>query len=114
MTLSAAAQAPVGIGYATADGSAGAGSDYAAQSGTLTIPVGQTKGTITIKVNGDVFPEGNEDFHVDLTSATLAQFGSDRRGTATITNDDALPTLIGRRRRGDRGHRRRTSTSSSR
>jgi ribosomal protein L35AE/L33A len=93
VTLSGNAQSTVQIGYATADGSASAGSDYAAQSGTLTIPVGQSKGTITVKVNGDVFPEGNENFHVDLTSATLAQFGDDRRGTATIENDDAARTL---------------------
>ncbi len=93
VTLSGNALAPVGITFATADGSATAPSDYAAQSGTLTIPVGQSKGTITVKVNGDVAPEGNEDFHVDLTSVSLAQFGPDRRGTATIENDDAARTL---------------------
>ena len=93
VTLSGNALAAVNIGFATADGSASAGSDYVAQSGTLTIPVGQSKGTITIKVNGDAAPEGNEDFHVDLTSVTLAQFGGDRRGTAIIKNDDAPRSL---------------------
>ncbi len=93
VTLSGNALAAVNIGFATADGSASAGSDYVAQSGTLTIPVGQSKGTITIKVNGDAAAEGNEDFHVDLTSVTLAQFGGDRRGTAIIENDDAPRSL---------------------
>jgi Calx-beta domain-containing protein len=43
----------VSVNYATADGSATAGSDYQAASGTLTIPAGQTTGTITVLVNGD-------------------------------------------------------------
>ena len=41
--LSAASQQSVSVNYATADGTAKAGTDYTASSGTLTIPAGQTE-----------------------------------------------------------------------
>ena len=95
VTLSANASTPVSIGWTTTDGSASAASgDYVGASGTLAIPVGQRTGTITIKVNGDVIPEGaSETFHVDLTSYNGVQPGADGRGTATITDDDTPPTV---------------------
>ena len=42
VSLSAAYDVPVTVHYATANGTATAGSDYQAASGTLTIPAGQT------------------------------------------------------------------------
>ena len=93
MTLSSAAQTTVQISYATADGSATAPADYTGVTGTLTIPTGQSSGTITIKVKGDTPPEGTENFHVDLTAASAAQLGSDRRGTATIEDNDAQRSI---------------------
>src|SRR5262249_59672589 len=50
VTLSAASNQPVTVVYATATGTATAGSDYQAALGTLTIPAGQTTGTITVLV----------------------------------------------------------------
>ena len=42
--------------------------DYVAvTSGTVTIPKGQVSAFITVTVNGDTIPEGNEDFKVNLT-----------------------------------------------
>ena len=93
VTLSSAAQTTVQIGYATADGSATAPADYTGVTGTLTIPTGQSSGTIAIKVKGDTLPEGTENFHVDLTAASAAQLGSDRRGTATIEDNDAQRSI---------------------
>ena len=87
VTLSAAADSTVSVSYATANGTATAGTDYVAQSGTLTFTAGQTSNTIAIVVNGDTSVESNETFSVNLTSpvgATLA----DGQGIATITNDD--------------------------
>ncbi len=86
-TLSAAADSTVSVSYATANGTATAGTDYVAQSGTLTFTAGQISNTIAIVVNGDTSVESNETFSVNLTSpvgATLA----DGQGIATITNDD--------------------------
>jgi probable HAF family extracellular repeat protein len=87
VTLSAASSQPVTVAYATANGTATAGRDYQATSGTLTIPAGQTTGTITVPVNGDRLPEANETFSINLinpTSATIA----DGQAVGTIMDDE--------------------------
>ncbi|MDE1569445.1 Calx-beta domain-containing protein [Aquabacter sp. P-9] len=94
VSLSSAATAPVTVAYATADGTALAGSDYTAKSGTLTFAAGETSKVVKVLVNGDTAVEGNETFTLNLTNpsgATLA----DGAGTGTIVNDDVapLPTL---------------------
>ena len=67
--------------------------DYDAASGpALVIPAGQSSGTIQVGVNEDALPEGTENFHVDLQTASGATLQADRRGTATINDDDAAPT----------------------
>jgi hypothetical protein len=86
-TLSAASSQPVTVNYATANGTAAAGSDYRATSGTLTIPAGQTTGTITVAVNGDRLPEVNETFSVNLSSPTNATIADDQ-GVVTIADDE--------------------------
>ena len=48
------------VSYATANGTATAGSDYVAQTGTLTFAPGETTKTITIAVNRDRNVEANE------------------------------------------------------
>ena len=92
VTLSAAAPAQVQIAWTTTDGTAVSPGDYTASNGTLTIPAGQSSGTIQVQVREDALPESAENFHVDLTSATGATLQADRRGTATITDDDTQPT----------------------
>src|SRR6185436_5307943 len=75
------------VSYATADGSATAGSDYQTASGTLTIPAGQTTGTITVLVNGDRLAEPNETFVVNLSAATNGLI-VDSQGVGTIVDDE--------------------------
>jgi len=87
VTLSAASSQIVTVSYSTADGSATAGSDYAATSGIVTFNPGVTAKTITVLVNGDTIPEPNESFFVNLTSATNATI-ADGQGVGTIVNDD--------------------------
>jgi hypothetical protein len=87
VTLSAAYDAAVTVSYATADGSATAGSDYQAASGTLTIPAGQTSGMITVLVNGDRLGEYDEYFNVNLTGATGA-VTNNSTGYGTIQDDE--------------------------
>ena len=92
VTLSAASTQTVTVNYATANGTATAGSDYVAQTGNLTFTAGQTSKTISVTVNGDTTVEPNETFVVNLTApsgATLA----DAQGQGTITNDDTVVTL---------------------
>lgn len=78
----------VTVNYATADGTATAGSDYAAvTTGSATIPAGSTSVTISINVTGDTTSEANETFFVNITGATGANVG-DAQGVGTILNDD--------------------------
>jgi thiol-disulfide isomerase/thioredoxin len=86
-TLTAASGRPVTVAYATANGTAGAGSDYRVTSGTLTIPAGQTTGTITVPVNGDRVREANETFFVNLGGATNAVI-ADGQGVGTVVDDE--------------------------
>ena len=83
---------PAGAGgvvvqYATANGTATAGSDYVAASGTVTIPQGATSATVTIDVIGDTVSEPDETFFVNIVSATGANI-ADGQGLGTILNDD--------------------------
>lgn len=77
----------VTVNYATADGTANAGSDYQAASGSLTIPAGSTTGTITVQVIGDANVEPDETFTVRLTNSSGATI-SVPTATGTILNDD--------------------------
>lgn len=93
VTLSAASNEPVTVDFATADGTAAAGSDYQAASGTLTFVPGETSKSIQVLVNGDTVFEPNETFVVNLTNPNGATIG-DGQGVGTIVNDDTnQPTL---------------------
>jgi hypothetical protein len=92
VTLSAVSGRSVSVNYATADGTATAGSDYTAKSGTLTIAAGSTSGTISVTILADSVPEPNETVLVNLsgaTNATLAQ----PQGTGTIVDNDGTVTV---------------------
>lgn len=77
----------VTIQYATANGTATAGSDYTAASGTVIIPQGSTSATVTVDVIGDTATEPDETFFVNVVSAAGANI-SDGQGLGTILNDD--------------------------
>ena len=64
--------APVTVDYASADGTASAGSDYTAVAGTLTFAAGETVGTIPVPVLADGALEGPETFTVILSGAAGA------------------------------------------
>jgi hypothetical protein len=87
VTLSAAYDVPVTVNFATANGTASAGEDYTARSGTLTFAPGETSKTISIVVRGDRKLEANETFFVNLSGAGNALL-LDAQALATILNDD--------------------------
>ena len=95
VSLSAASEQTVTVDYATADGTATAGSDYVATSGTVTFNPGQTVRTFNVAVNGDTTDEADENFFVNLSNLSNATIGdiTDAQGVGTITDDDAAPTL---------------------
>jgi hypothetical protein len=90
--LSTASGRDVAVNYATADGSARAGQDYNATSGTLTIAAGATTGTIRVRAREDALDEPSETLRLNLGNASGATI-SDGTGTGTITDDDARPAL---------------------
>jgi len=92
VSLSAASGQTVSVNYATADGTATAGSDYVARSGTLTFAPGVTAQGVAITVNGDTAVEPNETFSVGLSGASNASIAR-ATGTGTILNDDAVVTV---------------------
>lgn len=93
VTLSEPSGQTVTVAYATADGTALAGSDYTATSGTLTFLPGDLSKAVTLAIAGDLVNEGNETFTLTLSAPTNATL-TKAVGTATITNDDSgLPTL---------------------
>ena len=92
VTLSAAGGRTVTVNFATANGTATAGSDYLARTGTLTFAPGVTSQPVVVTVNGDALNEANETVLVALSGATNASI-SDSQGVLSITNDDALPSI---------------------
>jgi Calx-beta domain-containing protein/VCBS repeat protein len=92
VTLDTASTEPVTAAYATADGTASAGSDYQAASGMLTFAPGETSKTITVLVNGDRLPEPNETLAINLSAATNATI-ADGQGVGTMTDDEPRITI---------------------
>jgi len=93
VNLSVASTADVTVDYATTDGTAAAGADYTATSGTLTIPAGQLSGTITVPILDDAVFEGDEDFSLTLSNPQGATLGTPATSTITITDDEGLPDV---------------------
>lgn len=102
LTLSAKSTHDVTVAYGTADGTATAGSDYTATSGTLTIPAGTDCTTsnpgnpacqITVPVTGETFYEADETFTLTLSNPTGATITTGA-ATGTIVNDDQRPLLM--------------------
>ena len=90
VSLSRAAAGPVSVTWATADGSATAGSDYRAGQGKLRFAPGETEKTIPVPVLDDAHDEGEETMQLRLTAASGAAI-ADGVATGTIENTDHMP-----------------------
>ena len=90
MTLDEAASGTVTVDYATADGSAEAGDDYTAASGTLSFAAGETSKTISVAIDDDIDNESDETFTVTLSNASGADLGT-QAATGTIRNRPVAP-----------------------
>ena len=86
VTLSAPSGQTVSVNYGTGDGTATAGSDYTAASGTLVFTPGVTSQTITVPILNDGTYEGSETFNVNLSNASNATI-ADSLGVGTIRDD---------------------------
>jgi len=87
VSLSAQSAKTVSMTYATADGTATAGDDYAVVSGTLELAPGETSRAITVTVLADQVDEGDEVYLVNLLNARNAVIASGH-GIGVISDDD--------------------------
>ena len=90
VTLSHAAPEQVTVDWSTADGTARAGGDYVASSGTLTFAAGETARTVAVTVLDDAHDEGEETFALHLSNAVGAVL-ADAQATGKIANSDPMP-----------------------
>ena len=90
VTLDDAASGTVTVDYATSDGSADAGDDYTAKSGTLSFSAGETSKTISVAIEDDIDNESDETFTVTLSNASGADLGTSS-ATGTIENRYVAP-----------------------
>ena len=87
VTLAKATPLRVTVSYSTADGTAAAGSDYTATSGSLTFAPGETSKTVAVPIVGDTAVETDEAFTLTLSSPVNARLVR-AIATATLVNDD--------------------------
>jgi hypothetical protein len=91
ISLSAATSLPVSFRWNTINGTATAGRDYLAGSGTATIAAGQRTATVNVWVLSDRVREADERFFVGLSNAVNATLSATAsRATGLIVNDDGL------------------------
>ncbi|WP_414567542.1 PA14 domain-containing protein [Nostoc sp. CCY 9925] len=81
------ASATASVNYATADGTAKAGSDYLALSGILNFGIGETSKTISISIKDDSVTEANEAFTLNFSNAVGVLLPITQT-TVTITDND--------------------------
>lgn len=89
VSLDAPTNATVTVDYVTFNGTAVSPGDYQGLNGTVTFSPGQTTRFVTVPVNGDTLPEGNETFILNLSNPVGALLVNSQ-GVCTIVNDDAV------------------------
>lgn len=88
VSLSPADSNPVTVDFATANGTAVAGSDYTTANGTLTFDPGETSQPLNITIQGDQLDEGeHETFTIQLSNAINANLVDDE-AAGVIEDDD--------------------------
>ncbi|MYK90967.1 MAG: hypothetical protein F4026_02275, partial [Synechococcus sp. SB0669_bin_8] len=89
--LHSPSDAAVSVDYGTRNGTATAGLDYTAASGTVTFAPGETRRTATVRVLEDVHDEGNETFELVLSNPFGGAVIADGVALVTIENTDPMP-----------------------
>lgn len=94
VTLSQPSAKTITLSYATADGTAIAGTDYTAASGTITFTPGQTLATVQVNIIADIIAEPTEVFFLNLSMPTNVTI-VDGQAMGMILNDDVPGIKIG-------------------
>ncbi len=94
VNLNMASTSPVTVDYATADGTAVAGTDYTSAAGTLTFAPGQTSQTIHLTALPNPMNAPTKTFTLSLANATPTGTGIGPRTATTISilNNNPIPT----------------------
>jgi hypothetical protein len=93
VALSGMADSTVTVDYATASGTATAGADFTAVSGTLTFAPGTTSQTVGVPVLADGVAEPTETFTLQLSNPTAGTALARAQATGTIRDAAALQHL---------------------
>jgi chitinase len=88
VNLSNPSAGTVTFSYATGGGTATAGTDYVAKSGTVTMLAGETSAILSISLKGDAIPEASETFGITLSNPSAGITLGRATGTGNIRNDD--------------------------
>jgi hypothetical protein len=91
VALSGPSSQTVSFSFATANGTATAGSDYIATSGNASFAPGEVEKPVVVLVNGDTVDETQETFFLDISNVQNATVSSNR-GNGFIIDDDG-PTI---------------------
>lgn len=91
VTLSKAIGQPAAVSYATANGTARAGSDYSATAGVVTFAPGATSAVVSVPLMGDRLYEPTETFTLQLSAPVNVVLAASSV-TGTIADDDQRGT----------------------
>ena len=89
MTRTGATTAALTVNY-TVGGTATAGSDYAALTGSVQIPAGAATATVTVTPINDTAVEPDETVVVTLSASAAYTVGAAASATVTIQSDDVV------------------------
>ncbi len=93
VTRAGGSNGPATVAYATADGTAAAGTHYTAASGTLAWSHGETAvKTFAVPILNNTQSDSDKTFSAGLSAATGAALGAPATETVTILEDDPPPS----------------------
>ena len=94
VSISAAQDFDISFSFHTTDGSAQAGTDYIASSGSALIAAGNTTASVTINVIDDSEFEGTETFELNVDSSDFAVIGESATATITLYDNDTTQSTL--------------------
>lgn len=95
VSLSGPLSQTVSVSYATADGTAIAGSDYQSVTGVVTFAPGETSKSIAVTVLGDVQPEPDEQFLIVFSNPAGAALATSQVAVTLLNDDPFFTTTSG-------------------
>ncbi len=94
VNLDMAAPAPVSVDYATSDGTAVAGTDYTATSGTLNFLPGDSSKTFTVSITDNAVYAAPKSLNLAISNPSGASLGTVNTATLMIADNDAPNTAL--------------------